>query len=87
LRGVVGICGGLPGDWDTSDQYTQTKASVLYLHGEDDEFYPPARVVDYEARLRRRAEKVQVNSYSAGHEIVPAMRDDAREWLMTRARG
>lgn len=85
LRGVVGICGGLPGDWDTSDQYTQTKASVLYLHGEDDEFYPPSRVADYEASLRRRAEKVQVNSYSAGHEIVPAMRDDVREWLDARS--
>src|SRR5215213_6432971 len=24
LRGVVGICGGLPGDWETSESYTQT---------------------------------------------------------------
>ena len=87
LRGAVGICGGLPGDWEESELYAQTKASVLYMHGEDDEFYPPARVADYEARLRQRAGEVQVKSYRAGHEIVPAMRDDVREWLQTRARG
>jgi predicted esterase len=85
LRGVVGICGGLPGDWDEGKQYAQTKASVLYMHGEDDEFYPPDRVVDYEARLRQRASDVQVKSYSAGHEIVSAMRDDVRDWLAARA--
>ena len=85
MRGVVGICGGLPGDWEESSQYGRTKASVIYLHGEDDEFYPPTRVVDYETRLRERAEDVEVKRYSAGHEIVPAMRDDVREWLDSRS--
>ena len=84
LRGVIGICGGLPGDWDKGERYSHTKASVLYLHGEADEFYPPDRVVDYEARLRQRAGDIQVKGYVAGHEIVSAMRDDAREWLDTR---
>lgn len=87
LRGVIGICGGLPGDWETNESYAQTNAPVLYMHGEKDEFYPPSRVGDYEARLRQRARDVQVKSYPAGHEIVPAMRDDARAWLKTRARG
>lgn len=86
LRGVIGICGGLPGDWDDSETYTQTNASVLYMHGEDDEFYPPTRVANYETRLRRRAGDVQVRSYRAGHEIVSDMHDDVREWLKARER-
>ena len=57
------------------------------MHGEDDEFYPPDRVVGYEARLSQRAGDVQVKSYGAGHEIVSAMRDDARQWLKTRSSG
>ncbi|HEY0545665.1 MAG TPA: dienelactone hydrolase family protein [Pyrinomonadaceae bacterium] len=81
LRGIVGICGGLPGDWETNEHYAKTAASVLYLHGETDEFYPPARVSDYAARLKERASAVEVKSYPAGHEIVPAMRDDVRAWL------
>jgi predicted esterase len=85
LKGVVGICGGLPGDWETSELYAPTPAHVLYLHGTRDEFYTPARVVDYEARLRTRARAVEVKSYDAEHEITPAMREDVRAWLESLA--
>jgi phospholipase/carboxylesterase len=87
LRGVVGICGGLPGDWETSELYRQSPLGVLHLAGERDEFYPPARVRDYVAQLRSRAREVEMRSYDAGHEIVPAMREDVREWLRKRAVG
>src|SRR3989454_9802151 len=81
LRGVIGICGGLPGDWETSEIYQPTEASIFHLSGERDEFYPPARTNDYAAQLRTRAREVECRSYDAGHEIVPAMRDDTRDWL------
>jgi phospholipase/carboxylesterase len=81
LRGVIGICGGLPGDWDQSDLYQRTAATVFHLSGERDEFYPPARVNSYAAALRSRAQDTQFKSYDAGHEIVDAMRDDLRLWL------
>ena len=54
----------------------------LYLSGTRDEYYPPARVADYGERLRLRAREVEVRSYDAGHEIVPAMRNDVRAWLI-----
>lgn len=87
LRGVIGICGGLPGDWETSELYKETKASVFYLSGTRDEFYTPARVADYGERLRMRAADVEVKAYDAAHEIVPAMRGDVRAWLQARAPG
>ena len=85
LRGVIGICGGMPGDWDRSDLYQPTAASVFHLSGEHDEFYPPARTADYAAQLRTRAREVEFKSYDAGHEIVQAMRDDIRSWLEQRS--
>jgi phospholipase/carboxylesterase len=85
LRGVIGICGGLPGDWEASELYANTKASVLHLYGTLDEFYPPARVEDYDARLRLRASEVEIRAYDAGHEISPAMREDVRAWLERQA--
>ena len=81
LRGVVGICGGLPGDWETSELYQKTEASVLYLSGTRDEFYTPERVADYEERLKLRAEDVEWRAHDAGHEYVQSMRDDVRSWL------
>jgi predicted esterase len=82
LRGVIGICGGLPTDWETSEIYKPTNAAVFYLSGTSDEYYPPSRVADYGERLRLRAREVEVKSYDAGHEIVAAMRDDVRAWLI-----
>jgi phospholipase/carboxylesterase len=85
LRGVIGICGGLPGDWETSEIYQPTDAAVIHLAGERDEFYTPARVANYETQLRQRANDVEFRSYDAGHEISAAMRDDLREWLRQKS--
>ena len=82
LRGVIGICGGLPGDWETSTAYQPTDAALFYLAGAKDEYYPPSRVADYAGKLRLRAAEVEMKSYDAGHEIVPAMREDLRAWLI-----
>lgn len=85
LRGIVGICGGLPGDWESSELYKQTNAAVFHLHGEHDEFYPPARVKDYAAQLRGRAHEVKMKSYNAAHEITSEMREDIGAWLKAHA--
>jgi len=81
LRGVVGICGGIPGDWETNDIYKPTPASVFHLAGTRDEFYPPSRVSDYAEKLQTRAANVAFKTYDAGHEIIPEMRADVGEWL------
>jgi len=85
LRGVIGICGGIPGDWETSAFYKPAETSVFHLAGTRDEFYPPERVADYAERLRLRARQVSIESYDAGHEIVPTMRRDVRKWLERQA--
>ena len=85
LRGVIGICGGIPGDWETSENYRPTKAAVLHLTGTRDEFYPPGRVADYEERLLLRAQNLEFKSYDAAHEMVPAMREDVKVWLEKHA--
>ena len=86
LRGVIGICGGLPGDWESSQLYQSTGAAVIHLAGDRDEYYGPARVEHYAEQLRQRANDVEFKSYDAGHEISPAMRDDIREWIKDRSK-
>ncbi len=85
LRGVIGICGGMPGDWETSKSYLPTQAAVFHLAGTRDEYYPPERVADYAERLRLRAQNVEFKSYDAAHEMVPLMREDVRAWLSEHA--
>jgi phospholipase/carboxylesterase len=81
LRGVVAICGGLPGDWETSELYQETGAAIFHLNGTRDEFYPPARTNDYEEKLKQRTHKVLVKNYDTGHELIPAMREEIKNWL------
>ena len=81
LRGVVGICGGIPGDWETSQTYRNADIDVLHLTGTRDEFYTPERVRDYERQLKTRARSVTVKSYDAAHEIILEMRADVVQWL------
>ena len=85
LRGVVGICGGIPGDWETSPAYHQAPIDVLHLAGTRDEFYSPERIHDYERQLKSRARSVDFRSYDAAHEIVPEMRPFVVQWLARAA--
>jgi len=84
LRGVIGICGGIPGDWETSPAYHHADIDVFHLAGTRDEFYSPERVRDYERQLKTRARTVKFKSYDATHEIVPDMRSDVAEWLTSQ---
>lgn len=82
LKGVIGICGGIPGDWDTNHGYHGSELDVFHLAGARDEFYTPERVRDYERQLASRARRVTFKSYDAAHEIVPQMREDVKQWLL-----
>jgi phospholipase/carboxylesterase len=81
LRGVIGICGGIPGDWETNHGYHGPELDVFHLAGSRDEFYSPERVRDYKQQLATRARDVTFKSYDAAHEIVAEMREDIRQWL------
>src|SRR6478736_1324255 len=82
LRGVIGICGGIPGDWQANENYQQITADVFHLAGTRDEFYTPERIRDYERELATRARSVTFKGYDAAHEIVDEMRTDVRQWLI-----
>jgi phospholipase/carboxylesterase len=86
LRGVIGICGGIPGDWETNENYRQINADVLHLAGTRDEFYTAERIKDYERQLATRARSVSFKRYDATHEIVDEMRTDVKQWLIQHSK-
>jgi len=68
VRGVIGLCGGLPGDWEAAN-YRPVKASVLHMARREDEFYPPNVTEQYARRLRLRAEDVEFHLLEGGHRF------------------
>ncbi|MDQ4122630.1 MAG: dienelactone hydrolase family protein [Acidobacteriota bacterium] len=84
LRGVVGISGGIPGDWDENENYRKTEAQIFYLYGTRDEFYPLETFERNAEKLKSRAANYQSKVYDAAHEITDEMRRDLNRWLQEK---
>jgi phospholipase/carboxylesterase len=81
IRGVVAICGGIPGDWESAGKYASGAVDVLYVAGERDEFYTPERIRQNAAALQARARSVELRMFEAGHEVPRAAYAVIDEWL------
>jgi len=80
FRGVVAICGGLPGDWDQG-VYQPVTAAVLHIARSHDTFYPAAVTENYPARLRRRAADVEFHLIDGGHQVPSNGHQLLEPWL------
>ncbi len=82
VRGVVAICGGIPGDWDESDgKYSAGSIDVLYIAAERDEFYTPDQMRERADALKRRARSVEFRLFDAKHEVPRDSYSVINEWL------
>ena len=81
VRGVIGVCGGIPSDLDQNEIYKDLAAAVFYLYGDTDEFYPLEKFQSFEQKLKERLPNFQSKHYQAKHEITDEMRDDMKTWL------
>ncbi|NOT47652.1 MAG: hypothetical protein HOP17_07865 [Acidobacteria bacterium] len=82
--GVIGVCGGIPGDLETNESYRQFNSRTLYLYGDDDEFYTHVKFEQFDQTLRERLPDYRSKQYSAKHEITDEMRADIKEFLNER---
>lgn len=81
LKGVVGVCGGIPGDLDTNPAYKPFPGETFYLFGDDDEFYTQDQLKSFDERLARFLPRYKSKHYNAKHEITDEMRGDLASWL------
>lgn len=81
IRGVVAICGGIPGDWETEGKYQSGLIDVLYIAAERDEYYTPDRMRQNAEALKRRARSVELRFFDARHEIPREAYSVINQWL------
>ena len=81
LRGVLGVCGGIPGDLETNEHYQPTNADVFYLYSQNDEFYPLEKFQKFDEKLKEYLENYESKSYQATHQITEEMREDMKIWF------
>jgi len=80
VRGVIGLCGGLPSDWETGD-YQPVTAAVLHIARRADEYYPPALTEQYPARLRMRVSDAEFHLLEGGHRFPSKGAAIVESWL------
>ncbi|HRI02585.1 MAG TPA: PHB depolymerase family esterase [Pyrinomonadaceae bacterium] len=81
LSGIVGVCGGIPGDLETNEKYKPFAAETFYLYGDDDEFYTQEQFAGFNEKLAAKLPNYRSKHYTAKHEITEDMRVDIKDWL------
>lgn len=82
LRGIIGVCGGIPGDLETNELYKSSSAETFYLYGDDDEFYTQEQFSEFNSKLASRLPNYRSKHYTAKHEITEEMRVDISAFLL-----
>lgn len=80
FAGVIGICGGIPRDWEES-KYQPVSAAILHIARDQDEFYPTGVTCGFEQRLRTRASDVEFHLFAGPHRFPSQAGPVAQAWL------
>ncbi|MBP9109892.1 MAG: hypothetical protein KBF83_10085 [Pyrinomonadaceae bacterium] len=84
LKGIIGVCGGIPGDLETNEIYKPCAADTFYLYGDDDEFYTQEQFAEFNNKLSETLPNYHSKHYAAKHEITEDMRIDIKEFILGR---
>jgi predicted esterase len=80
VRGVIGVCGGMPKNWEDGD-YRQVSAALLHIARREDEIFPPAVTERYAERLRLRANDVEFHLLDGGHKFPSKAGPIVEGWI------
>jgi predicted esterase len=80
VRAVIGICGGVPKNWEEGP-YRNVPAALLHIARREDEFYPPAVTERYAERLRLRAQDVEFHMMEGAHRFPSQAGPIVERWM------
>jgi predicted esterase len=80
VRGVIGICGGVPKNWEDGP-YQKVSAALMHIARSEDEFYPPNVTEHYADRLRLRADDVEFHMLEGGHRFPSTAGPIVEKWI------
>ncbi|MFI5120764.1 MAG: alpha/beta hydrolase [Thermoanaerobaculia bacterium] len=83
FRAIVAICGGIPGEWTSSERGTSAshETDVLHVSTREDEIYSLEKIAPYRERLAARFRSATLSLYDGGHRVPSASRGEVRAFL------
>lgn len=80
VRGIIGICGGVPRDW-LEDKYQAVQAALLHISRDQDPYYATETVLKFPELLRRRASDVEFHLIPGPHRFPSQAGKIVRPWM------
>ncbi len=81
VRGVIAVCGGVPGDWSSNPRYRKASAHVLHIAATRDKWYPREKNLEMRRLLAQRAASVDFRFYNSIHRFPRPAIPHIRRWI------
>lgn len=81
IRGVIGVCGGVPIDWGENPHYRPAQTDVLHIAATDDEWYSREKNLEFRRQLAQRARSLDFRFYRSPHRFPRAAMPHIRRWI------
>ncbi len=80
VGGVIGLCGGVPGNWEQGP-FQPVQARLLHIARSEDEYYPREVAAKFSGRLRLRAADVEFHMIDGPHRFPSKAAPIVSRWL------
>ncbi|MGZ6970825.1 MAG: hypothetical protein ACXVID_04115, partial [Thermoanaerobaculia bacterium] len=83
FRAIAAVCGGIPGEWKSSDPGTgaSRETDVLHVSTREDEIYSLDKIAHYRERLAARFRSATHSLYDGGHRVPSASANEVKAFL------
>ncbi len=84
VRGVIAVCGGVPGDLATNPCYRRTAPAILHIAATKDVWYSKEKNLAMRGQLEGRAASLDFRFYNSTHRFPRRAIPYIRKWIQAR---
>ena len=81
ICGAIGVCGGVPGDWESNPLYRPAQTHVLHIAATRDKWYSRERNLEFRRQLGERAASLDFRFYNSTHKFPRPSIPHIRKWI------
>jgi predicted esterase len=81
IRGAIGVCGGIPSDWDENTGYRPARTHVLHIAATQDQWYTREKNLEFKRKLAQRAATLDFRFYNSPHRFPSTSIPHIWNWI------
>ncbi len=81
VRGVIAVCGGVPGDWNENSRYRPARSHILHIAATKDQWYTREKNLEFRRQLAQCAASLDFRFYNSPHRFPRAAIPHIRKWI------